>query len=115
MLTLLIAGVIVVATLPMSLEVFTSTVREKVGDNSNLGATLKFAFNEGGVLFIDGKASPNTVHNNDEPAQCTVKVSQDDFSALLARKLDPMTAFMSGKIKIEGDMGVAMKLGRLFG
>jgi predicted lipid carrier protein YhbT len=31
------------------------------------------------------------------------------------RKLDPTTAFMMGKIKIEGDMGVAMKLGRLFG
>ena len=30
------------------------------------------------------------------------------------RKLDPTTAFMMGKIKIEGDMGVAMKLGRLF-
>ena len=98
----------------MSLENFTSTVREKVGDNSGLGATLKFAFTDGGVLYIDGKATPNTVHNDDVPAQCTVKVSQADFASLLSRKLDPMTAFMGGKIKIEGDMGVAMKLGKLF-
>lgn len=98
----------------MSLENFTSTVREKVGDSSGLNATLKFAFTEGGVLFIDGKSTPNAVHNDDVPAQCTVKVSQADFAALLGRKLDPMTAFMGGKIKIEGDMGVAMKLGKLF-
>ena len=67
-----------------------------------------------GVLFIDGKSKPNAVHNDDVPADCTVKVSLEDFGKLMERKLDPMTAFMTGKIKIEGDMGVAMKLGKLF-
>jgi hypothetical protein len=52
--------------------------------------------------------------NDDAPADCTVKVSLEDFGKLMERKLDPMTAFMTGKIKIEGDMGVAMKLGNLF-
>ncbi len=93
----------------MSLEAYTEQVRNAVGEK-NLGAKIKFAFNEGGVLLIDGA----TVTNNDEPAACTVKVGLEDFGKMMARKLDPMTAFMTGKIKIDGDMGVAMKLSKLF-
>ncbi|MDF3075129.1 MAG: sterol-binding protein, partial [Alphaproteobacteria bacterium] len=44
------------------------------------------------------------------PAQCTIKMSLDDFKAMASGQLDGMTAFMTGKLKIEGDMGVAMKL-----
>ena len=99
----------------MSLENFTETVRSKVGDNAKLNATIKFAFKEGGALYIDGKSTPNTVSNDEGPADCTVKVSLEDFGKLMERKLDPTTAFMMGKIKIEGDMGIAMKLGRVFG
>ena len=39
----------------------------------------------------------------------------DDFQALISGNLNPMSAFMSGKIKVDGDMGVAMKLQSLFG
>ncbi|MEZ4379760.1 MAG: SCP2 sterol-binding domain-containing protein [Nannocystaceae bacterium] len=98
----------------MSLEDYTSTVREKVGEDSGLDAKIKFVFNDGGVLFIDGQSRPNRVSNDDEEAHCTVKLSSEDFGSLLRRELDPMAAFMGGKLKIEGDMGVAMKLGRLF-
>jgi len=100
----------------MSLENYTETVRSKVGADAGLNATIKFAFKEGGALFIDGKSQPNAVTNDESAAaDCTVKVSLEDFGKLMERKLDPTTAFMMGKIKIEGDMGVAMKLGRLFG
>lgn len=100
----------------MSLENYTETVRSKVGADAGLNSTIKFAFKEGGALFIDGKSQPNTVNNDESAAaDCTVKVSLEDFGKLMERKLDPTTAFMMGKIKIEGDMGVAMKLGRLFG
>lgn len=100
---------------PNSLESFTAAVRDKVGADSKLAATIKFNLGDGKVLFIDGKSTPNAVHNDDVPADCTVKVSSEDFAKLMERKLDPMNAFMMGKIKVEGDMGVAMKLGRLFG
>jgi putative sterol carrier protein len=98
-----------------NLESYTNTIREKVGADAGLKASIKFAFTEGGALFIDGKSSPNRVSNEDAPADCTVKVSLEDFDKLMSRKLDPTTAFMMGKIKIEGDMGVAMRLGKLFG
>lgn len=99
----------------ISLEKFTEEIRAKVGTNSGLNATVKFVFGPESVLYIDGKSSPNTVDNVDRPAQCTVKVSFADFAQLATRKLDPTTAFMMGKIKIEGDMSIAMKLGKLFG
>ena len=100
----------------MSLENYTETVRAKVGEDSGLNATIKFAFTEGGALLIDGKNKPNRVSNDETAAaDCTVKLKLEDFGKLMERKLDPMTAFMTGKLKIEGDMGVAMKLGKLFG
>ena len=51
----------------MSLENFTETVRSKVGDDAKLNATIKFAFKEGGALYIDGKSTPNTVSNDEGP------------------------------------------------
>lgn len=99
----------------MSLEQYTEQVRAQVGEDSGLKATIKFAFTEGSALYIDGKSTPNSVHNQDLAADCTVKLSLKNFGKLMARSLDPMTAFMTGKIKIEGDMGTAMKLQKVFG
>ena len=48
--------------------------------------------------------------NDDKAADCTIKMDFADFADLIGGKLDGMTAFMTGKLKIEGDMGVAMKL-----
>ncbi len=100
-----------------NLESVTEKIREKVAaDTKGINATIKFAFTDGtGFLYIDGKSKPGVVHNNDEPAECTVKVSFEDFTKMMNGKLDPTTAFMMQKIKIEGDMGVAMKLGKVIG
>ena len=94
----------------MSLESATETIKSRVGDDAGLGATLKFDMGDAGVIFIDGKATPNTVSNDDKEADCTVGLAMDDLTAMLAGDLAPTTAFMSGKLKVEGDMGVAMKL-----
>ena len=48
--------------------------------------------------------------NDDKGADCTLKMAFSDFDDMINGKLDGMTAFMTGKLKIEGDMGVAMKL-----
>lgn len=94
----------------MSLESVTTTIRERVGDDAGLGATLKFDVGDDGVVFIDGKSTPNTVSNDNKDADCTVGLALEDLRAMLAGDLAPTTAFMSGKLRVEGDMGVAMKL-----
>ena len=59
-----------------------------------------------GFLHIEG----STVSNANAPADCTVTVSMDDLVAMTKGELDPTTAFMTGRLKIAGDMSAAMAL-----
>lgn len=93
-----------------SLEEITDGIRDRIGEDSGLGATLKFDFGDEGIVFVDGTTVPNTVSNEDGDADCTMKISKDDFESMVNGELDGTTAFMMGKLKIEGSMGVAMKL-----
>lgn len=89
-----------------TIEEITTQLRAAVGDDSGLGKTLKFDFKGAGVIHIDGGA----VTNDDLPADCTIVVSQADFEDLARGRLDPAMALMRGKLKVRGDMAVAMKL-----
>ena len=77
------------------------------------GKTVKIDFGgDDGVILIDGANS--LVSDNDGAADTTIKVSWDDFQSLASGTLDGMTAFMTGKLKVEGDMGNAMQLQGIF-
>jgi putative sterol carrier protein len=89
-----------------TLQEITDVMAKAVGADSGLGKTLKFDFKGDGFIHIDG----GSVTNNDSPADCTIVISKDDFEQMADGKLDPTMAFMQGKIKINGDMSVAMKL-----
>jgi putative sterol carrier protein len=65
----------------------------------------------GGSWSVDctapgGKVSAGAVQN----AKCTVAATDQDFLNIVNGKLNPQMAFMSGKLKIQGDMGLALKL-----
>jgi putative sterol carrier protein len=96
----------------MSLDALTSKIKEKVGANSGLDATVKFDLGEG-VIYVDGKSTPNSVSNEDKDADCTITMSRENFEKLIAGDLDPTTAYMFGKLKVSGSMGVAMKLSKV--
>jgi len=93
----------------MTLQDITAKMKEGASKKSAFGSTVKFATDQG-VVLIDGNANPPAVSNDDGPADCTIKMDFGDFADMIDGKLDGMTAFMTGKLKIEGDMGVAMKL-----
>ena len=100
----------------MDMSQITASLAAKAGaSTSSLDATLKFNCGADGVIYIDGHRQPNQVDNTDRPADCTVNISREHLVALLGGSLNPMTAFMTGKIKVEGDMAVAMKLSRFSG
>ena len=83
-----------------------------IGDNSGLGGTLKFDFGGDGSVLIDGKSTPNTVTDGEgKSADCTLSVSLADFEKMVKGELDGTSAFMQGKLRVAGDMGLAMKLG----
>ena len=97
----------------MGLDELTSKIKEKVGTNSGLDATVKFDLGDDGVIFVDGKSTPNAVSNEDKDADCTISMTLENFLKLIAGDLDPTTAYMFGKLKIAGSMGVAMKLSKV--
>ena len=72
------------------------------------GKTVKIDFGDVGVVYLDGKAEDVT--ETDGPADTTIKVTWADWEAMASGQLDGMTAFMQGKLKVEGDMGNAMQL-----
>ncbi|MEQ7873216.1 SCP2 sterol-binding domain-containing protein [Sphingomonas sp. ASV193] len=72
------------------------------------GKTVKLDFGPDGAVMLDGKAS--AVTEDDGPADTTIKVSWADWEAMTQGQLDGMTAFMTGKLKVEGDMSNAMQL-----
>ena len=72
------------------------------------GKTVKLDFGDDGTIMLDGVG--NKVSEDDGAADTTIKVAWDDWQAMTDGTLDGMTAFMTGKLKVEGDMSNAMQL-----
>ena len=73
--------------------------------------SLKFDCGDEGVIVL----SDGTASTEDQDTDCTIRMTLDNLVKLLTGKLNPMTGVMTGKLKVSGDMGVAMKLGKLVG
>lgn len=69
----------------------------------------------GGKWYVTVKDGACTVADGEAPSSnLTVTMAATDWLDLAANKLNPQMAFMSGKLKLKGDMGLAIKLGSLF-
>ena len=93
-------------------EIF-EAVNKMAAGAKPLGNTLLFKLDDH-IIHLDGTGETNIVSQEEKEADCTISMAGEDFKALMAGDLNPMMAVMSGKIKIGGDMGVAMKLQSLF-
>lgn len=94
----------------MGVQEIADRIKSKVA-SSGFDRSVKFDTGGDGVIVIDGAS----VSTTDAPADCTIRLSLDDLDSLIAGDLNPTMAFMTGKIKIEGDMSVAMALSQLMG
>lgn len=95
----------------MSIDTVVAGLKDKIGEDCGLGATLKFDFGDDGIVMLDATQVPNVISTEDGDAQCTMEISLDNFMLMANGELDGASAFMTGKLKIQGDMGIAMKLG----
>lgn len=74
-----------------------------------IDGVVKFVILDEGALLIDESG----VSSGDGAADCTLTADADTFRAMLDGALDPAAAFMSGRLQVDGDMGLAMRLGSL--
>ncbi|MDO5529354.1 MAG: SCP2 sterol-binding domain-containing protein [Paracoccus sp. (in: a-proteobacteria)] len=74
----------------------------------NFDSVAKFVIVDEGAIMVD----ENGAREGDEEADVTMTASRETFEGILDGTVNPTTAFMMGKLKIDGSMGLAMKLGQ---
>ncbi|HVO15071.1 MAG TPA: SCP2 sterol-binding domain-containing protein [Alphaproteobacteria bacterium] len=99
----------------MNVAQLTERVRSAVGAESGLDATIKFNFGDEGVIYIDGKSTPNAVTNDNRDSQIVISFTPETLTRILDKQLNPKVALMTGKMKLRGDLRIAMRLDKVFG
>lgn len=92
----------------MSNPVF-DQLQQKANEAEAIGGTLKFVIDDL-TVYVDGTGNSNVVSQEDAEADCTIATSATVLMELQSGDLNPMMAVMGGKVKISGDMGLAMKV-----
>lgn len=96
------------------IDTIIAKITEQAAAASPIGDTIKFMIDDQPIV-IDGSGDTNEVSQDDVDAACTITTTSDVFAQLQSGDLNPMAAVMGGKVKIAGDMGLAMKLQTLLG
>ncbi|HEV8323120.1 MAG TPA: SCP2 sterol-binding domain-containing protein [Myxococcota bacterium] len=104
-------------------DVFSTRIPNMLKENparaAEVNAVYQFIItgDTGGTWVVDLKAEGGgKVSEGPRPdAQCTIECKDSDFIAIVTGKMPGPQAFMMGKLKIKGDMSLAMKLGKVLG
>ena len=99
-------------------EKIATKLKEKPETSKAVNSIYEFNItgDNGGVWTVDLTKEPGVVTpGTTGQAKCTVTCASSDFMNIVAGKMNPQMAFMSGKLKIKGDMGLAMKLQKVIG
>ena len=102
--------------MPASPREFFESLESRVDSTKAAGLTASYRFEIDGagtwhVDVDDGKVS---VSENGGDADTTISASADTFMKIANGEQNPTSAYMSGKLKVKGDMGQAVKLQKLF-
>lgn len=95
-----------------AIEAAIQALTAKLG-GADLGGVAKFEIEGVGAVIVDGASMPPSIAAGDGDADVTISAASDVFQDMLAGGLDPTSAYMSGKLRIDGDMGFAMKLAQM--
>lgn len=76
-------------------------------DGAGFDGVAKFVIEDEGAIVLDESGA----RAGDDEADVTMTADTDTFRAIIEGSQNPTAAFMTGKLKIDGDMGAAMRLG----
>jgi putative sterol carrier protein len=95
---------------------FFETLESRVDEAKTAGMTATYLFevDGAGTWTVDVNDGKLTVTEGGNEADTTISVSEDNFEQMVGGSLNPTTAYMTGKLKVKGDMSAAMKLQKLF-
>jgi putative sterol carrier protein len=95
---------------------FFANLASRADPAKTAGMTNSYLFDiEGaGRWKVDVDDGTVTVTEGDGDADATISTSEETFEKIVAGEQNPTSAYMTGKLKIKGDMGAAMKLQKLF-
>jgi putative sterol carrier protein len=88
--------------------------RVQPGKTAGMNNSYVFAIDGAGTWTVRVSDSGVTVEDGDTGGDCTISASEETFEKVMKGEQNPTAAYMSGKLKIKGDMGAAMKLQKLF-
>jgi len=99
-----------------SVQDFFANLPSRADASKTAGMTNSYLFDiEGaGQWLVSVDDGAVTVTEGEGEADATINASQETFEAIVAGEQNPTSAYMTGKLKIKGDMGAAMKLQKLF-
>lgn len=90
-------------------------LKDKPDTAAKINSSYKFVVNGdgGGTWVVDLTKPGGQISEGEGEAKCTITVGSKELVDIVNGKLNPQMAFMTGKLKVAGDMGLAMKLGSL--
>ena len=98
----------------MSLDDVIERLRRREADFAGLGYRVWFEVEGAGPVLVDGTSTTPVIapggEGDEDEADCTIRLSPETLEQLLAGALSPTWAYTTGKLKVEGSLGVAMKL-----
>ena len=102
--------------MPDSVQEFFETLPSRADTSKTAGMNNSYGFDIEGagqwtVRVADGAV---TVAEGMEDTEVTISASQEVFEKIISGEQNPTSAYMTGKLKLKGDMGAAMKLQKLF-
>lgn len=99
----------------MDNETLIAELKSHLAHAPKLGYRVKLDLKDEGVILVDGTQAPPEIAEDDGEADTTLTLSKDNLAKMMAGTLDPTMAYMTGKLKVSGSMGVALKLASLLG
>ena len=97
----------------MTAEKIAQTLESNLAAFAGLGYKVAFDLGEDGAIAIDASGSTPALVDATDDVDCTIRISAENLVKLIDGELNAMMAYTLGKLKVDGSMGVAMKVAAL--